>query len=51
VVIAGVRLLAVSVTEARVDAQGDVAAQRSPTELVDHVEGATVYVNPSISTV
>jgi hypothetical protein len=48
VVTAGVRLLAVSVTETQVDAQGDVAARRSPTELVDHVGGATVYVNPSI---
>lgn len=48
VVTAGVRLLAVSVTEIRVDARCNVAARCAPTELVDHVGGATVYMNPSI---
>ena len=46
VVAAGICLLAVAVTKSRVNAKGDVAAGRALTELVDHIRGADVHVDP-----
>ncbi len=46
VVAACVCLLAVAVTEARVDAQGDLAARPALAELVDHIGGSHVHMKP-----
>ena len=49
VVAAGVRLLAVAVTETGVDPQRDVPPGRALAELVDHVGRADVHVDPAFN--
>jgi hypothetical protein len=43
---AGIRLFAVPVTEARIDADPDPMAWRKLADLVEHVDGADIHLDP-----